>query len=683
MAKTSSHESAASAINAAVNNQRAVATTTQATNTPATNTQTKSAPTNTPAAPKSVSNTQTNKTPVNAPATPKPATGLSVANTPEKQTSLTNKQTQQPESIVVNEQEADNTQNEQESSNDTPAQVSSGIRTNLSDTDFLALNKEEQEKYLAGLGENKVEKDHLLGLLKEKEKKKELSDEDLTGKLKRTHTDPDSARKSNQEVKAEKGDIIEWMMEKIIMRGLEKAGDFVVDQFIYVTYGAAHIVFKGGQKITEPVSEWFERKNAAFKKWIDSWGNKAEKPSSQEQSQEQSQNPSQPEPTNEPPSTPNSGEEKEPTFKNVIYDLEKAKTIDSPDPKQIDAMLLLGEDLLKHNIVLEDDGYIKAGAKHPYPDCGKKYSNKDIKEFLETYRLTSDARASVLFLNAIDPNGNNPELREAAEKWMINKNKLGEYGAKTGVTKSVDLSDTLKKHRFTEEILNQHLNNARNEVLLFDRTQPHIDRINNNANLFACNYAQYKLLEMARVPDSEDDINKLQNPKDLKNLRRLFEAEGKNIMLRNYEALRQGSDTAISEEQMLQLSEKMSQTSQNLYKNRDTKTSSPNLVEEWSLMQKENLEPKDLNSYADSLSANDTIGIYRNNLQILNQEEAFLQSRQQENNSTRESIEAMKKRIKSADIKNQSNQLDNLQKYAEKNKVGNIQFGSFNKKEKE
>ena len=667
MAKTpSQHGSAASTVSAAVNNQRAATPTTQANKTNAPTTP-KQAPTNAQATPKPA--------PTNAQATQKPA-----SNTQPSQAPTNAQATPKQESIVVNEQEADNTQKEQEKSNDTSAPTISSNRTYLTDNDFLALSKDEQDKYLEGLGDNKVEKDHLLGLLKEKEEEKKLSDEDLAAKLGKTDIDPDSARESDEEVKAEKGDIIEWMMEKVILKGLEKTGDFLVDGAIYVTYGTAHAVYKPlRRKILDPISDWCDSKTDAFFKKLENWANKTEKNAAQEPTQ----TPTQPEPTNESPSTPNSGEEKEPTFKDVINELEEAKKVNSPDPKQIDAMLLLGEDLLKRNICLEDDGYKHYPDKHPYPDFGKRFSNKDIKSFLRMYQQINDARTSVFFLNSIDPEGKNNELREAAEKWMHATNAQKDFGQRYGYLKKIEVPDILKNNGLTEDILNKHLEKAQNEVILFDRAQPQIDRLNNNTTIFACNYAQYKLIEMARKPENEEQLKKLQNPKDLTALKRQFEAEGRLLMLQNYEYLRKGDKNAVSEEEMLQMSEEMSQTSKTHYKNRDTKSSSPNLVQDRLKPQQTVSEPKDLGAYADSLSVNDVISIYRNNLQILNQEEEILKGKQAENNNSRAAIEAMKKRVNSPDRKTQKEKIDSLQKQSENNKTGNINLGSFKTKEKE
>ena len=127
----------------------------------------------------------------------------------------------------------------------------------------------------------------------------------------------------------------------------------------------------------------------------------------------------------------------------------------------------------------------------------------------------------------------------------------------------------------------------------------------------------------------------------------------------------------------------------NLYKNRDTKSSSPNLIEERIEAQKPASEELTLDSYVDSLSINDVVSIYRNNLNALKDVEEKLNGKQAENDSKRIYIEAMKKRINAYNRNSQKRQLGHMRTQAKElgiDKLQNVKgayLGLSKNKEKE
>lgn len=539
------------------------------------------------------------------------------------------------------------------------AAINSGLsnRTFLTDNDFLSLLESDEKKaieYLDSLDDYPVEKANIQKLfeeanIKNAKAKTNASDEKVTGKLKKDNRDPDGPGGSDQKVEATEGDIIKWMMKDIILKELiNRWVDKAVDKEIALICGTIHIAQSGNRRLLDMIVDGLTSSKASVQP----------KPTSQTQPQAQNQAPNTSQSqTNGPTPTAPSDTKEELSFEETIKSLEDQKAgkliVKTPFKYQLD----LYDDLIKHKIVLKDDGYKRGNKKQPYSKFGLNLSNEAYKETLQALQISYNAIALNILKDSIDPNGKNKELRTAIDTWFISKIKELDKEAESGKTskKNPALPEIFTQNGLTEKDLNNRFEESLNKACI-NRRLAHIrTNIDNATSIFASNYTQYKLFEMARS-SKEEDVKKLQDPKELKKLRTQFEAEGKILMLKNFEALRSGNEKAITAEEMIQLSENMAETSKKLYNKKDSKTQSPNLVEK--KIDTTIAEPISLKD----LPEDDVLSIEYNNLKILDKEEEEDLKNQQNNlDDKRDSIKAMKERVRSSDKKKREQYIQSIE----------------------
>lgn len=507
----------------------------------------------------------------------------------------------------------------------TPEQISS-INTNLSSintfyttTDFLNLPPEEQKKYLESIKDFGAEVDLLTKALEEKNSKIDNADEKKTFTLDKTNEDPDTPNTKDEDYKSKKGDIIEWMMDEVIMAGMDWIGNRCVDVITPVGYA---VIFETCRGVRDSVFE-------AYCRTIDAYKEKKER-KRKEKAEQNNQNNPQPTPTNPPASPPLTAEQ---TLSSIEIQKSSLKDPYIPDEREMSFV----EGVANGSIFLEKDFYLKNGSRYPYSSMGidPKAPGK-----VDKFKLEMGA-FNFFIINIINDAINtkkDPKIGEDIAKWVDDINAANKEAALNGSKpKDVELPASLKKAGQTPETMSKHLEKARNEVVAFTRTRPIISRMQHDSELFALNYVQYKMAEMMRGPQTDEITARLQQP-DALFLE--LKAEGKALMFKNYEALRRGDPKAITSEEMIQISEKMSKRSMELLNKKDGQTPSVDLI-------KERLDPQTKTPVKRSLhelTFDDVINIELKNLSILNQEEKDLQNQQASKDSMREIIEEMKER---------------------------------------
>lgn len=543
-----------------------------------------------------------------------------------------------------------------------PAPVTSmnmGLQTITfyTDADFLSLNEDDQKKYLESISEYGAEKERLENLIAEN--KNSGSDEEKTFALDKTNEDPDTPNTKDEDYKSKKGDIIEWMMDEVIMEGMDWIGNRCVDVITPVGYA---VVFETCRGVRDAYREYKEEKEKERK----------------EKAEQNNQNNPQPTPTNTPtptnppaptnPPTPTNPPAPPPlTAEQTLSSIEIQRSSLKDPYVPSERELSFAEGVANGSIFLEKDFYLKNGSRYSYSSMGidPKAPGK-----VDKFKLEMDAFNffSINIINDAINTKKDPKIGEDIAKWVDGVNAANKEAALNGSKpKDVELPASLKKAGQTPETMSKHLEKARNEVVAFTRTRPIIRRMQHDSELFALNYVQYKMAEMMRGPQTDEITAKLQKPAALF---LELKAEGKALMFKNYEALRRGDPKAITSEEMIQISEKMSKRSMELLNKKDGQTPSVDLI-------KERLDPQAKTPVKRSLhefTFDDVINIELKNLSILNQEEKDLQNQQASNNSMRERIEEMKERH--GLVKNKKERTDavgKLKTHVDKTGVNNIQ----------
>lgn len=491
-------------------------------------------------------------------------------------------------------------------------------RTFLTDNDFLSLDKNKQIEYLEGLSEYGAEKERLTKLAEDYSNSKEHQPVEIA----KENGDVTPPKLKDGDYKSSKGDIIDYMMEQIIMEGLDWIGNRCVDAACYPLYGILWETGRTVKKIKEPVKSYINDKcQNFFNLFRDKKEEKTEKTTS-----------------------------KSTHFSEILdrIDMEKAVLTSKNIPQFTTKDFNLIKDLINHDIYPDDKGYYRKGKFHSYED-------PDGKDSFIAIQSAYHCMYGALLNDKINPNSD-PKIAEDLMTWVIETDNACEDAAKTGKNaKEVNVPKSLQDKGFDSKTLNNHLKEAKDNVVAYSQARPLIEKMEKDASLFALNYAQYKLAETARTNPDE-------KTQDFEKLRSEFEAEGKLLMYQNYEHLRKGNDKAISTEEMLQMSQKMADTSKELFNKGDNKKASPNLVEDKLTQQEKNISPKSLDSYADELTFEDVKNIELNDLKILEEEEAFLKTQQAQNNSKREDLQAIKERLGMTERKRRENNADHLKK---------------------
>ena len=112
-------------------------------------------------------------------------------------------------------------------------------------------------------------------------------------------------------------------------------------------------------------------------------------------------------------------------------------------------------------------------------------------------------------------------------------------------------------------------------------------------------------------------------------------------MYENYQRLQKGSKDAIPSSEMIALSEQMVENSEKLYKNRDSETNSPNIVEE-KLKPTKPATPENLTDFTDKQTIDSIHKIEKKNLEI---EELALNGMKENVDKRRSVLEERKKRL--------------------------------------
>lgn len=128
-----------------------------------------------------------------------------------------------------------------------------GNITLKTDSDFFSLNEEEQKNYLASVGD--FERDRLTKELEKNSKSKSSEKDDKTKNAGEFNfmDDPDWGRKEDEEIKIEQGDIIDYLMKEVILKG----ASWTLDKFVaapagVILYESLHGVHYG---VTKPAWE--------------------------------------------------------------------------------------------------------------------------------------------------------------------------------------------------------------------------------------------------------------------------------------------------------------------------------------------------------------------------------------------------------------------------------------------
>lgn len=486
---------------------------------------------------------------------------------------------------------------------DVPEQLS-GTNSSLhkvdrfyTDADFLGLDPKAQQEYLESIKDFGAEVDHLTKLLEENQKTS--SNDHKAFDLSRDNEDPDAPRTTDKDYKSKQEDIIKWMMEEIILKGLDWIGNRTVDLITTPVYSFAHDIYKGVKdEIKARKSDSNNNNNSGNNNPVDNT------------------NPTNPE--NNPPSFQETIE----TLNQQIIKNTELKTISSETFEFLDG-------LITHNIVLEPDGFIQNGKKTPW--------EKD--HLFQRYKAASEAldNATIEALSKKLKIDNDEEAKKGLTDWFKETVKNIERKAKGEKEEDVKIPDILKQKKFTEDILKEKLKET-NEDSLFNTGLATIkDQINDSAEIFSDNYAIYKLIEGYRAAKTDEERKNL----DFEKLKEKYTAEGKLLMYQNLQALRNGDEKAMSMEEMLQLSNEMAQTSLKLYNKGDNSSESPNLLEERISPSQTQENPENIVSFIDNTE--NIIKTELQNLDILQKEEDSLTAQNQDLDDRKKLLNKLKR----------------------------------------
>ena len=498
----------------------------------------------------------------------------------------------------------------------------SSIKTFYTDTDFLALQPKEQQEYLESIKDFGAEVDYLTKLLEGNSTAKDKDHKAAHIENKNKDTDP--PKFGDKDFSTKQKDIIDWMLEEVIMPSIDWVANRTIDAATYTLYGSTNVVLKGLYRSTNVVLKGTDKIiSKVYQKYV-------------EKKQQEAKNKEKEQKLNESALDTALDELKQ--EKNALN--QNLKTEQQFSQEQ----LAFFDGLIDHSTVIEDDYFINNGKETPY---NKIFSdNKDIKNRLEEFQQSSDAICLFMLNDEINKD-KDPKTSEALKTWYESSNQNIENSTRGSQTNPIDVPKELKEKGFTEDSLQQQKQKTFDTYKAFKNIRPILSKMEKATAIFAQNYATYKLCEMART--SEEERSQLDDPKKVENLTKKFKAEGTIIMCQNYEALRNGSSNALSEDKMLQISENMANKSEALYKEKDSKTPSPNFIEQAiKPPSTKTTTPQSLADYTNNLSFEDVTGIEMQNLKLLENEEKSLQSQQNDLDTKRNAISQLRKNIENA-----------------------------------
>ena len=472
-------------------------------------------------------------------------------------------------------------------------------------TDFLGLPEEQQKKYLEDISEFGAEKDFLTKALEEHSKGKDHKAVDI-----KQGKDPGTPKVGGKDYSSKQTDIIQWMMEQILAFG-DWCGNKIIDATTTPVYG---LLAKGIDLLGE---SW-----DSFK---DGLKEKKEKKENQTASSEKV------------------SEKTTPSLENFINEslARKEDLYNKLNKETFEPGFDFLKNLINNNISLDGDGYIQNGKKNKYSTLSTAYTEEQIYKILRT---TKDFfNENTLAALKINQNPNNDEnINNALSEWYNQTIQNTEKKNKGEQTNPVNLPDILKNNGYTDEKLKNSVNEIQNQIFTGFNLQSITERISNSAELFATNYAMYKIIEEARLNESFDMAN-------IDNLKSKYQKEGAMIMYQNYQALRNGDKNASSPESMIELSEEMFNKSKELYDKGDKESQVENLFEEKTPSSANDETPCSLNEFAENMTLNDWENTEKESLAHLNNEIAILEKDQTDNDNLRNKIQKMKEKHKNRD----------------------------------
>ncbi|MBR2923029.1 MAG: hypothetical protein IKC10_06925 [Alphaproteobacteria bacterium] len=582
-------------------------------------------------------------------------------------------------------------ENHQENPEPTPTNVSSAISNIVfyTDNDFLDLSEDDQQKYLESISDYGAERDRLEKLLESQKQSNNNDDEKSSLQLGKTDKDPGDPGSSEEDYKSKKGDIIDWMMDEVIMASIDWVGNRCVDFATPLLYGSADILWQGaklggsklwkytGGKLWDATEPARERVKQSISNCIQNIKNRARNIRSNQNANpnnETSQNGNSNNEGSQRTQNNETSQNRNPQFSaapNMSFE-EIDKLILKYEEKKsnipADNVINMYADFAEGSIFLRKDHFIKDGKKLSYESMGMSPEYVTALEKTQELRLASWICSVYTDVCGKDSTEKNDKLFNDIADWVGNTYQAAEEASLKGMTpKPIKVPDSLKELGVTSEKLNKSLERAQKELSAYTKAKPAIKQIEYNSEIFALYYTKYKMAEKQRNPQSNTPI-------DLEKI----QAEGKSLMLQNYAALRKGDPKAISDEEMLKLSQQMSERSVELLNKKDTKTVSPDLIKTRLEPQAKETSPKTLQEF----TFGDVVDIERNNLSVIDKQEEKLLNQQSSVDDQRKQIQEIKERNGSktntnTDQKNKHYQDDNdtkrarIQKYREQiNKLG-------------
>ena len=483
-------------------------------------------------------------------------------------------------------------------------------RTFLTDDDFLARSEGEQMEYISGLKEYGAEKSRLIDMLKEREKNGQKKRN--AAHIKKSNDDlgaiPHSGK--NTDFKSKPGDIIEFMQTEII----GAFGDWVLnrteDVLTYLTIGSMYFVGKNVKDGWDYLGEIFS-----------SNGNSD---SSQE-----------PVDKNEPKDTSELLRYLEET---IGRNFRRLKILSIPEIQEKFLKLVGHESSAKDcQVTFKEDGEEQTFSFDPqYLQDIQEYTDLQVLNLMQK-RINSDYKSRENF--------DSQKALASLSIWLKET-----YNAKDDNKDTTpNVPEYLQQFNISSDYLNDIRKFSEEEVRNNLKCTMPLENIHAQGQIFAANYAIYKILENNRQPDGQkksiNDVEPLIN-------------QGCNIFYSNLRAMRyfkgQGPDEeersykGPSIESLIEMSFKMVKNSSSLLEKGDHETPSPDLAKD---AVKKGLETdyKDNEVYMTEfyykLSLEDIKNTLENNMTALQAEQQELLDKKDLNDEQRENLRKRKDQL--------------------------------------
>ena len=463
-------------------------------------------------------------------------------------------------------------------------------KTFYTDIDFLALPPEKQQEYLESIKEYGAEYDRLTELLNKSNLPNNNDHKSMD--LENEKDDVDGPRSGEKDYSTKQKDIIEWMMEEIILKGLDWVGNRIIDYTTGTAYGYIYRAHQNFKRRRKERKEEKQRAEALSKS-------------------KSASNPSNPNPNTNPPS-PN--EEKYDFITSCIrtYRDVSVPAFEKELTEGVHNFHKLLRKGISHDVIIEEDGFIDEVKKHPYS-----------KRLIQAFKDKQSQFDSEILANLAESLGLKDEKDiEALKQWQNEINSNNERRVKKEQETEVQIPETLQKKGLTTE----HLTKKLTEIIEKTRDNATFMEIKSemetSATLFGIHYSIYKIIEDMRAAKTDEEKAKLKDPEYGRNLERTYFNEGKMIMYQDIANLHNGDENATSIEEMIELSKNMAETSISLYEQNDTTTKSKNLIEEKISPTTDPEKKQSIVEFSKGLKKfDDYIKTEHNNLKILQKEE--------------------------------------------------------------